>query len=248
MSTKISAASAVSTLSDSYALPLSTGGSSANKVTVSTLAQYATKYCSGINVVHSGSGNDEHSVDLPRYVDAQSSYVPIGLEIVDCSHPLIIALTEPDAGTMYWNSASGTKDTTITSLKSAVLDFDGEAHCEAAALSDADYAMGYCSTFECCGGGTTGLGTGQWWLPSVGELRLINRYFTAINMALSILSTLGYTTTQLQRAGYWSSTEYSSSYAWHVGFYGGYVNTNSKASNSNRVRPVSAYQSWTTIS
>ena len=47
-------------------------------------------------------------------------------------------------------------------------------------------------------------------------------------------------TSPLERTNYWSSTEYSSSNAWNVNFSNGNVNTNSKTSNSNRVRPVSA--------
>lgn len=47
-------------------------------------------------------------------------------------------------------------------------------------------------------------------------------------------------TTSMERANYWSSSEYSSSNAWNANLNNGYVNNNSKTSNSNRVRPVSA--------
>ena len=44
------------------------------------------------------------------------------------------------------------------------------------------------------------------------------------------------------RANYWSSSENSSSNAWNVNFNNGNVGNNTKASNSYRVRPVSAHR------
>ena len=252
MSTKISAASAVSTLSDSYALPLSTGGSSANKVTVSTLAQYAAKYAANIGVIISHKTVSQTALrvqDLARYLDSlYGSYDVLGLVIPSGSTRLVVALDEPD-DTMYWSSSSTLYGTAITSARKAVEDFDGEGHAEAAAaLTDTDYAMGYCNSYSKEGDMGNGIPSGSWWLPSCGELVSILLNYEAINFALTALSSLGVTTTTLTRAYYWSSSEFSSSYAWNVGLTNGYVRYYSKTSYSNRVRPVSAYQDMVSIS
>ena len=112
---------------------------------------------------------------------------------------------------------------------------------------DSSYAIGYCNQFSCVHSTYGyGLGAGCWYLPSLGELRIIETKFAAINWALTILYNLEYTTMQLQSAEYWSSTEYSSTLAWLVGFNNGYVGNASKPSGSSRVRPVSILQNFTT--
>lgn len=252
MSTKISAATAVSTLSDSYALPLSTGGSSANKVTVSTLAKYAAKYAANIGVIISHKTISQTNLrvqDLARYLDSlYGSYDVLGLVIPSGSTRLVVALDEPD-DTMYWSSSSTLYDTAITSARKAVEDFDGEGHAEAAAaLTDTDYAMGYCNSYSKAGDMGNGIPSGSWWLPSCGELVSILLNYEAINFALTALSSLGITTTALTRANYWSSSESSSSHAWYAYLYNGNVGDASKTSYSGRVRPVSALRSYTAIS
>ena len=175
--------------------------------------------------------------------------MPFGLELVNCAHPLMVSLTEPDAGTMYWASQSGGTGTYITTIKSAIQDFDGESK-TASIISNCSYANaeGYAPyeayNFSCYASGATyGYPAGCWWLPSVGELKMIQTKFTAINTALSLIYYAGgWTVTSLSRAAYWSSTEYSSTSAWNVNFYTGGYGGSSKTSNSCRVRPVSIYK------
>ena len=78
---------------------------------------------------------------------------------------------------------------------------------------------------------------GAWWLPSVGELYLIFANFTKINYALSKISGA----TLLSKTAYWSCTEYSAAYAWHLNFIDGRQSDYGKSTGQYRVRPVSAF-------
>ena len=250
MATKISEASEVSTLSDSYALPLSTGGSSANKVTVSTLAEYAVKYCSGIGVLlisKSVTDTRPRIVDFARYINSLTGdYDALGLIIPSGSTRLVVALDEPD-DTMYWSSSETLYDTEFSTSKTAAADYDGEGHAEAAALTESGYAMGYCSTYSKAGDSGRGIPAGSWWLPSGGEMISISMNYHAIDFALSALSAVGIATTNLRRATYWTSTERSASSAWLVETSYASFSTGTKTSSSYRVRPVTAIQNYSEI-
>ena len=250
MSTKISAATALSQVTKSYKLPVGGVGSSACCVTMETLSKFVLTYCSNIGVVFDYDNSDRfYSCDVHRYIENYSSKTPIGLLITSGAKKLVVSLDEPDAGTMNWSSSSGTYDTLFTSRTTAGEDWDGQGHAEAANLTDSDYAMGYCYTYSKAGGNGNGIDAGNWWLPSVAELYLIHAHYEQINAVLSTLENeVGTSVTQLQRTDYWSSTESSSSSAWRVTFNAGYVGANSKTSGSYRVRPVSALQSYTAIS
>lgn len=70
------------------------------------------------------------------------------------------------------------------------------------------------------------------WIPSLGELAIICKNKEKINEALAYVGGDG-----LVDVWYWSSTEYSATGAWYVGFYNGTVFGGSK-SKSYVVRPV----------
>ena len=244
---KISAAAAVSTLGDSHVLPLgNVGNSEANKVTVATLAQYAAKYASGIQVVWypSSVSGRPYCADLSYFLSNNYSNIPVGLAIRNGTKTLVVSLTQES---MYWGSGVGS-GTYVSSRGSTYDLWDGEEKTASiiSVENDSSYAPGYCYQFS-CSSGTYGLGAGQWWLPSVGELYMILSHYWQINFALSCINALGTTTvTSLSRSYYWSSDEISATYAWNVNFYYGYVGSNfSKASNSYVVRPVSAFQDGT---
>ena len=250
-SVKISAATAVGTLTDSYALPIgNVGNNASNNVTVATLAQYAAKYCSGLMVLMANSSVVPRSCDLDRWLSTYSSgteYQPIGLVVASGTKKIVMALTEPDAGTMYWSSTSGLYNTAITKWKTVMEDFDGEGNTANIALTESDYAVGYCYTYSAAGDGGYGIAAGSWYLPAVGELQLILSRYTAINWALTAIGNAGWTTTLLQRSNYWSSSEYSSTLAWYVRFLTGGVNTITKVSGLYRVRPCAALQELVTV-
>lgn len=74
------------------------------------------------------------------------------------------------------------------------------------------------------------------YIPSLGELYFILAYFTQINAALEAVGG-----EPLRNDWYWSSTQYSATYAWFLGLNYGYADCGSKAPYQGRVRPVSAF-------
>lgn len=70
------------------------------------------------------------------------------------------------------------------------------------------------------------------WIPSLGELAIICKNKEKINEALAFVGG-----DKLTSTWYWSSTEYSATGAWYVGFHNGNVFGGSK-SKSYVVRPV----------
>ena len=77
----------------------------------------------------------------------------------------------------------------------------------------------------------------EWYIPSLGEMYRIFINKKVINEALDYIGG-----DRLQDRWYWTSTEYSATYAWYL-----YLNDgttyfwNTKASNSSRLRAVSAF-------
>lgn len=74
------------------------------------------------------------------------------------------------------------------------------------------------------------------YIPSLGELYFILAYFTQINAALEAVGG-----EPLRNDWYWSSTQYSATYAWNLGLSLGSAFSNAKATHQGRVRPVSAF-------
>lgn len=74
------------------------------------------------------------------------------------------------------------------------------------------------------------------YIPSLGELYFILAYFTQINAALEAVGG-----EPLRNDWYWSSTQYSATYAWFLGLFSGSAGYGTKAAGQGRVRPVSAF-------
>lgn len=73
------------------------------------------------------------------------------------------------------------------------------------------------------------------YIPTLAELYLICLNRKAINAAMRFVGG------QELAGWYWSSTECSATGAWCLGLNGGYANFGTKATNTGRVRPVSAF-------
>ena len=73
------------------------------------------------------------------------------------------------------------------------------------------------------------------YIPTLAELYLICLNRKAINAAMRFVGG------QELAGWYWSSTEYSATYAWYLYLNGGGANGNTKATYTCRVRPVSAF-------
>lgn len=74
------------------------------------------------------------------------------------------------------------------------------------------------------------------YIPSLGQLYFILAHFREINEALNAVDG-----DPLQDWWYWTSTEYSATYAWGLYLYDGYAGSFAKASGQSRVRAVSAF-------
>ena len=161
-----------------------------------------------------------------------------------------IALTEPSAA-MKWGSVQNSGS--IGYQQSSDLNtFDGITRTSGIMASSyyknddpATYAVAYCwnyMTKRIEGDKICQIGKHNWWLPTMGDLALIHRYFETINLALLRIRNAGKQNVDLlQRTTYWSCVEGSGNYAWTLFFSTGYRYGNGKVDTSLRVRPVTAF-------
>ena len=182
-----------------------------------------------------------------------------GVLIVEGGHSLVVA---PHEKLCYWSSKTGTAtDTEIiytSANRIALLDvWDGKERTykicgrvdspfyeESNNASTKDtYAPGYCYNYtphvaHDGGAKKKGLSAGKYWLPCVAELMMIYTHKYRINAGLALINGAN----QLSETWYWSSTESSATYAWHLYLSdGGLGNGDTKVSGSGEVRPVSAF-------
>ena len=168
-----------------------------------------------------------------------SGEIAEGVVVVEGGKILVVAPTETS---LYWSSAavSGGGKTTSDRL-TALDDWTGKANTAAqithAECSSASYAPGYCAQYSRTNANGKGLTAGRWWLPSLGELMMIYANMRKINYALSLIEGA----TQLAETWYWSSTEYSATYAWRLYLDSGIAGNGTKASSQSGVRAVSAF-------
>lgn len=186
-----------------------------------------------------------------------SGEVADGVVIFEGGRHLVVAPTQADA--LPWSSAAvqadspnyGNDDNYVAEVSgnnrlAAMLDFNGRQHTDAAIKASSSahvtntvsYAPGYCRAYSRANSKGKGLTAGYWWLPSVGELLMMYANKLKINYALSLIKGAQL----LDTSWYWSSTEFSSAYAWYLSFGGGYLRYwGDKVGVKRHVRPVSAF-------
>ena len=243
----LAAVTTVTTVNTSQTIPLTDASGNVTKI---SLANLKAALLAGINL---NSINDgvfimfhRNSDDYPLMVkpDKWASYqssgeIAEGVVVVEGGKILVVAPTETS---LYWSSAavSGGGKTTTDRL-TALDDWTGKASTAAqithAECSSASYAPGYCAQYSRVNANGKGLTAGRWWLPSLGELMMIYANMRKINYALSLIEGA----TQLAETWYWSSTEYSATYAWFLNLRNGYASFSTKAAGQTRVRAVSAF-------
>ena len=162
-----------------------------------------------------------------------------GVVIVEGGKILVVAPTDE---AMHWSSAAVSGGGTTTSDRvTAMNDWNGKTNTAAqithAECSSNAYAPGFCHQYSRVNANGKGLTACKWWLPSLGEMMMIYANMTKINYALSLISGA----TPLQETAYWTSTEFSATNAWYLNLSNGHASNSSKASNTGRVRPVSAF-------
>ncbi len=238
---------AVTTVSTSQLFPMTDGNGNVTKI---SLANLKAALLDGIDLnaindgvfimFHRNSDNYPLMVKPHKWTSYQNSgEIAEGVVVVEGGKILVVA---PNESTLYWSSAavSGGGKTTTDRL-TALDDWTGKASTAAqvthAECSDASYAPGFCNQYSRVNANGKSLTAGRWWLPSLGELMMIYANMRKINYALSLISGA----TQLAETWYWSSTEYSATYAWRLTLGNGNADNGTKAAGQYRVRPVSAF-------
>lgn len=196
---------------------------------------------------HRKSDNYSLMVKPHKWTSLQNSgEIADGVVVVEGGKILVVAPTESTSKLTWSSAAISGGGTTTTDRVTAMNDWNGKANTaatikasEANAITDtARYAPGYCNLYSRANANGKGLTAGRWWLPSLGEMFMIFANMTKINYALSLIAKA----TQLAEDWYWTSTEFSATYAWGLGLNDGYAYIWSpKASITSRVRAVSAF-------
>lgn len=243
----LAAVTTVSTVNTSQFIPLTDGNGNTTKV---SLANLKASLLAGLDLdsindgvfimFHRNSDNYPLMVKPHKWTSYQNSgEIAEGVVVVEGGKILVVAPTE---ATLYWSSAavSGGGKTTTDRL-TALDDWTGKASTAAqithSECNSESYAPGYCAAYERVNANGKGLTAGRWWLPSLGELMMIYANMRKINYALSLINGA----TPLAETWYWSSTEYSATYAWLLALSNGNAYYGTKATTQGRVRAVSAF-------
>lgn len=245
----LAAVTTVTDVTTSQYIPLTDASGNTTKV---SLANLKASLLAGIDLnsindgvfimFHRNSDNYPLMVKPHKWASYQNSgEIAEGVVVVEGGKILVVAPTETS---LYWSSAavSGGGKTTTDRL-TALDEWTGKASTAAqithAECSSASYAPGYCAQYSRVNANGKGLTAGRWWLPSLGELMMIYANMRKINYALSLIEGA----TQLAETWYWSSTEYSATYAWRLNLNDGTANGNysTKATGQGRGRAVSAF-------
>ncbi len=250
MAKKTKTLAAVTTVTDvtaSQYIPLTDGSGNTTKVSLANLkaALLAGIDLNSINdgvfiMFHRNSDNYPLMVKPHKWTSYQNSgEIAEGVVVVEGGKILVVAPTD---STLYWSSAAvSAGGKTTTDRLTALDDWTGKTSTAAqvthAECSGAAYAPGFCNQYSRVNANGKGLTAGRWWLPSLGELMMIYANMHKINYALSLIEGA----TQLAETWYWSSTEYSATYAWGLNLGNGYAGGTTKAAYQGRVRPVSAF-------
>ena len=190
---------------------------------------------------HRNSDNYPLMVKPDKWPSYQNSgEIAEGVVVVEGGKILVVSPTET---ALTWSSAAVSGGGVTTSDRvTAMNDWAGKTNTASqithTECSSASYAPGFCAAYSRVNANGQGLTAGKWWLPSLGELFCIYANMRKINYALSLIEGA----TQLTENWYWSSTECSATDAWALTLDDGrayYWGT--KATNTNRVRPVSAF-------
>ena len=117
---------------------------------------------------------------------------------------------------------------TISGYNNALSDFSGKANTELLVGLETDYpAANACWTYS------DGISNTKWYLPAMGELGYMMPRFNEINAGLAKVNAV-----QLRSSNdYWSSSEYSSDYAYSVYTYDGNVSGSIGKRNTYYARP-----------
>ena len=251
---KLSGQNTVTTINNDQKFPITDAN---GKVTLASLATLKAAVLAGMNLnglydgifimYHRKSDDYPLMVKPHKWTNLQNSgEIADGVVVVEGGKILVVAPTESTSKLTWSSAAISGGGTTTTDRVTAMNDWNGKASTAkiiaastaSAVTNTAQYAPGYCNLYSRANANGKGLTAGKWWLPSLGEMFMIYANMTKINYALSLISGA----TQLVEDWYWTSTEYSATFAWGLSLYGGPTGFwTTKASGAGRVRAVSAF-------
>lgn len=205
-----------------------------------------TQLQDGVFIMHHRAGdNFPFAIPPHKWVSnyQNAGEIAEGVLLVEGGHHLVIAPTETQLPWAGGNSDTGAFRT--GDRLAAIQDWAGKdntakiiaASKDGAITNTEAYAAGFCNKYSKTNKNGEGLTAGRWWLPSVAELMMIYANKAKINHALSLIDGAQ----QLSETWYWASTEFSSSHAWTLRLYDGYLYCWGGKSYSFEVRPVSAF-------
>ena len=169
-------------------------------------------YADGVYICYNDGHNELYDGNNPKD-DVR------GIGLVVGSHSLCVSLEDIDDTTLTNRDGESGYDNYISDWDLARMDYDGAENTKHIQEIGTDIK----------------LADGEY-IPSLGELYLIYLHKYKINEALSYVYGK-----QIADDWYWSSTENSAQYAWHLTFGNGNQGGNVKSSGQYRVRPVSAF-------
>ena len=250
---KLSGQTTVTTINSTDKFPITDAN---GKVTLVSLATLKASILDGMSLngmydgifimYHRKSDNFPLMVKPYKWTSLQSSgEIADGVVVVEGGKVLVVAPTEATSKLTWSSAAISGGGTTTTDRVTAMNDWNGKANTasqiskstSSAVTNTASYAPGFCNLYSRANANGNGLTAGKWWLPSLGEMMMIYANMTKINYALSLISGA----TQLVEEAYWTSTESSATYAWLLTLNSGFADFSTKASNTYRVRAVSAF-------
>ena len=173
---------------------------------------------------------------------------PIGI-VFDTANRLAVALTDINSSgsagssTMYWSTSyydipalGNCTDLTTCGVDgrantTAILNCGSSCGTTPAATATNSYEPSGCSKDFCK--------KTKWFLPSMRDLITLYNAKSYVNASLSLTASSGAKT--LTESYYWSSTEFSSDYAWILNVHSGFRGSYGKSYNNIYVRPVVKY-------
>ena len=179
-------------------------------------------------------------------VTAKGSYIRIGVRVRAERTQFIVAKadaqSETGTGSMPW-AASGSDVPGLTNFVSnpaMFRDLDGEANTDKILAWAAESGINHPAAKQARAYKAATIADGgyndptKWSLAAVGQMLIIYKYILEINAELEYF--FG-SSAKIAFDWFWSSTEYSSSYAWYVAVGSGGI-TGTTKTNAYRVRPV----------
>lgn len=200
----------------------------------------------GVFIMFHRKGESTPIMYKPEFWTAQQTAGEIadGVVVVEGGRLLVVAPTESPTKLLWSSAAVAGGGFTTNDRVAAYNDWTGKTSTAAqiaastagAITNTASYAPGFCNLYSRTNANGFGLTAGKWWQPSMGELIMMFANLNKINYALSLITGAEL----LARDAYWSSSEFSSTNAWYLSLYSGYMGVNTKATQI-RVRAVSAF-------